>query len=65
MQRLTFSVLSVSLIALAGCDFTTYSYSATGRVLDGTGRPLKEVRVCVYAPEAPEGEPIKQAALYR
>lgn len=57
MQWWAFSVLSASLVALAGCDFAPYSYSATGRVLDSTGMPLKEVRVCVYAPEAPEGEP--------
>jgi hypothetical protein len=57
MQRWAFSLLSVSLIALAGCDFTPYSYSATGRVLDSTGTPLKEVRICVFAPESPDNEP--------
>lgn len=57
MQRWALLVLAAPLIALAGCDFAPYSYSATGRVLDSTGTPLKEVRVCVYAPGAPEDEP--------
>jgi hypothetical protein len=42
-----------TLLSLAGCDFTPYSYTATGRVLDSRGMPLKEVRVCLYAPDTP------------
>ena len=57
MKWWAFSVLSASLTALVGCDFAPYSYSATGRVLDRTGMPLKEVRVCVYAPESADGTP--------
>ena len=46
-------LLPAMLPSLAGCNFTPYSYMATGRVLDSRGMPLKEVRVCLYAPDTP------------
>ncbi len=48
MTRLMFAIAAATLCCVAGCDFSPFSYAATGRVLDDTGAPLKEVRVCLF-----------------
>ncbi len=36
----------------AGCDSVPYKYIGSGRILDGDGKPVPAVRVCLFFPSA-------------